>query len=115
MNKVFLSGYVTSEIMTKEVQGGIKVAKFKVLTRHWQKVDGKSKTLFEHHNIECWRNLAVYSEKNIRKGSRVVLEGKLHTERWIDEKGKHSFTIVNVKAIEVMSEHTPYHKQPENM
>jgi single-strand DNA-binding protein len=46
----------------------------------------------EWHNIVCWRNLAELSEKYIRKGSQIFVEGKIRTRNWTDQTGNKRYT-----------------------
>ena len=40
----------------------------------------------------CWRNLAELSEKYIKKGAQIFVEGKIRTRSWADQTGAKRYT-----------------------
>lgn len=51
----------------------------------------------EWHNIIMWDHNAELAEKYIRKGTRLLLEGKLRTRVWEDRNAlKHTITEIQV-------------------
>ena len=46
----------------------------------------------EWHNIVLWRGLAEISEKYLKKGDKVYIEGKLKTRSWQDQEGNNRYT-----------------------
>ena len=57
----------------------------------------------EWHNIVMWDAAAEFAEKYIRKGSRLLLEGKIRTRYWEDRNAiKHSTTSVYVDSFELL-------------
>ena len=76
----------------------IAVCSFSVATSetYKDKNSGERITQTEWHNIVLWRGLAETSEKYLRKGSKVYIEGKLKTRKWDDNQGitRYSTEIV---------------------
>lgn len=65
-----------------------KVALFTLATsERYRGKDGSVQEQTEWHNIVAWRQLADLSEKYIRKGTQVYIEGRLRTRSW-DSNGK---------------------------
>ncbi len=45
----------------------------------------------EWHNIVVWRSLAEFSEKYIKKGSQLFIEGKIKTRSYDDKTGNKRY------------------------
>ena len=57
----------------------------------------------EWHNIVMWDANAEFAEKYIRKGSRLLLEGKIRTRVWEDRNAiKHTTTNIYVDSFELL-------------
>ena len=62
----------------------------------------------EWHNIVAWRGLADISEKYIRKGSQLYIEGKLQTRAWEKDGIKRYSTEIYAETINLLG------KKPEH-
>jgi single-strand DNA-binding protein len=88
VNKVILLGNLGQDPDVTTLQSGMKVAKFSVATsesytdKQGQKVDNT-----EWHRVEMWDKLADISERYLKKGSTVYVEGKIKTEKYTDKDG----------------------------
>ena len=70
-----------------------KVATFRIATtERYTDRSGNRQENTEWHNIVAWRNSADFSEKFIRKGSQVFVEGRLRTRQWTDQTGANRYT-----------------------
>lgn len=87
INKVILVGNVGLDPEVRTTDSGIKVARLKVATteRQYNKQTNESKELTEWHTIILWRNLAEVTEKYVKKGSQLYIEGRLRTREWTDK------------------------------
>lgn len=57
----------------------------------------------EWHNIVMWDAAAEFAEKYIRKGSRLLIEGKIRTRYWEDRNAiKRSTTNIYVDSFELL-------------
>ena len=45
----------------------------------------------EWFNVEAWGKLGEICQQYLRKGRLVYVEGRLHTDRWEDEKGETQY------------------------
>lgn len=92
INEVRILGYLGDdpEIHTTQ-QGGEtrKLARFSVATsEYWtDKETGEKKEKVEWHRIVAFGKTAEVAEKYLMKGSLVLVQGKLRTERWQDSTG----------------------------
>ena len=92
-NKVILIGNVGKDPEVRHLETGIAVASFTLATRErYKNRNGELQDQTEWHNIVCWRNLAELSEKYIKKGAQIFVEGKIRTRSWADQTGAKRYT-----------------------
>ena len=92
-NKVILIGNVGKDPEVRHLETGIAVASFTLATtERYKNRNGELQDQTEWHNIVCWRNLAELSEKYIKKGAQIFVEGKIRTRSWADQTGVKRFT-----------------------
>ena len=78
MNKIFLLGNVGNEPEVKHLESGSTVANFSLATSSTYKdKSGEKITNTEWHKIVVWRKLAEIVEKYVKKGSKLLIEGKM--------------------------------------
>jgi len=98
INKVILVGHLGKDPEIRYTPNEIAVCSISIATSesYKDKSSGERKTITEWHNIVLWRGLAETSEKYLRKGSQVYIEGKLKTRKWVDKEGitRYSTEIV---------------------
>lgn len=94
INKVILVGNLGKDPEVRYLEGGTAVANFPIATTETFKDrnSGERKTSTEWHNIVVWRGLAEISEKYLKKGMQVYIEGKLRTRQWQDKDGNTRYT-----------------------
>lgn len=92
-NKVILIGNVGKDPEVRHLESGSAVASFTLATtERYKNKNGELQDQTEWHNIVCWRNLAELSEKYIRKGAQIFIEGKIRTRSWNDQNGTKRYT-----------------------
>jgi single-strand DNA-binding protein len=94
INKAILLGFVGKDPEIRNLEGGLKVANFSLATTDkWKdKESGEERDATEWHHIVIWRGLAEVTEKYVKKGSQLYLEGKIKTRKWTDKDGKDHYT-----------------------
>ncbi len=96
-NKVILVGNVGKDPEIRRFENNIK-ASFSLATSETYTPRGGDKvTQTEWHNIVAWRRLAELAENYIRKGSQILIEGKLRYRSYDDRDGNKRY-IVEVEA-----------------
>lgn len=103
INKVILVGNLGKDPEVMTYENGVKRAAFSLATTESYK--DKSDNWVEQtewHNIVLWRWLA---EKNLVKGDKIYLEGKIKTRSWDDENGNKRYTteIQGEKVLKISS------------
>lgn len=88
VNKVILIGNLGKDPEVRHLESGASVANFPIATTEsYKDKNGNRQDQTEWHNIVLWRGLADISEKYLRKGSQVYIEGKLRSRSWEDKEG----------------------------
>ncbi len=84
VNKVILIGNLGADPEIRHLQNGVSVANFRIATSetYKDKNTGEKREQTEWHSIVAWRGLAEITEKYLKKGSKVYVEGKLRTRKW---------------------------------
>jgi len=93
VNKVILIGNVGKDPEVKVLDNGVRVANFSLATTEIYKKDGNRFEQTEWHNIVLWRGLAEVSEKIVRKGALVYIEGKLRSRTWEDKEKIKRYSV----------------------
>ncbi|MCK4520888.1 single-stranded DNA-binding protein [Candidatus Parcubacteria bacterium] len=93
LNKVFLVGNLTSDPELRNTPTGQSVCNFRIATnRIWNdKATGQQQQKTEYHSIVAWRRLAEIASQFLKKGSLVLIEGRLETRSWEDPAGNKRY------------------------
>lgn len=92
LNKAFIIGNLTRDPELKSLPSGVQVASFSVATnRVWKDKNGAKQESADFHNIVVFGNQAESSSKFLKKGSQVLIEGRLQTRSWEDAEGKKMY------------------------
>jgi len=102
VNKVILIGNLGADPEVRHLQNGAAVANFRIATSETYKDrnTGEKREQTEWHNIVAWRGLAEITERFLRKGSKVYVEGKLRNRQYQDKDGNTRY-ITEVQADEM--------------
>ena len=88
MNRVTLVGNLGRDPAVKELADGIVVAKIALATTDvFRGKDGQVQANTQWHTVVFWRGLAKLASKYLRKGSLVLVEGKLMYRKYADKMG----------------------------
>jgi single-strand DNA-binding protein len=93
VNKVILIGNVGKDPEVKILENGVRVANFPLATTEIYKKDGSRQEQTEWHNIVLWRGLAEVTEKIVKKGATVYIEGKLRSRTWEDKDKVKRYSV----------------------
>ena len=117
VNKVILIGNVGSDPDVRYLERGVAIANFNLATteRGYTMQNGTQvpdKT--DWHAIVLWRNLAEWAERNIRKGMKLYVEGKLQTRTWEKDGQRRSKTEVIAENIQILYRPQEYQQQRDD-
>ena len=91
-NKVLILGNAGKDPEIRHLEGGAAVANFTVATTEvFRDRSGNRQERTEWHNIVCWRQLAEFAERFVKKGTQVFIEGKIRTREYNDQNGQRRF------------------------
>ena len=85
LNKVILIGNLTRDPELKAIPSGNKVCSFGLATnRVYKDKNGARQEKTEFHNIVVWGKTAENVAQYMKKGSQILVEGRLETRSWDD-------------------------------
>ena len=85
LNKAFIIGNLTRDPELKALPSGIKVCSFSVATnRVWKDKNGSRQEAADYHNVVVFGRQAETVAQYMKKGSQVMIEGRMQTRSWDD-------------------------------
>lgn len=91
INRVILIGNLGSDPEIRSMQGGDRFANLSLATSEsWRdKVSGEQRERAMWHRVVIYNaHQVAIAERYLSKGSKVYIEGSLHTRKWQDKSGK---------------------------
>jgi len=119
-NKVILVGNLTRDVELKYTPTGTAIAKFGLATNRTYKdnVTGENKQEVMFIDITDFGRSAEIANQYLRKGRRVLIEGRLVLDQWVDQTGqkrsKHSIVAEKVQFMENKSSEQSGYQQSYN-
>lgn len=104
MNKVIISGRLGQDPEVKYTKSGDAVCSFTVATtENWLDKNKEKQERTEWHRVVAWKKQAELCGEFIKKGSQVLIEGKIGTRSWEDKEGNKRYTTeITIAQIEFM-------------
>lgn len=90
LNKVQLMGNVTADPDLRFTTSGSAVLNFSVATNRRYKQGEEWKDEVSYHNVVVWRS-AEQLAKRIKKGTRVLIEGRIQNRSWEGNDGEKKY------------------------
>lgn len=92
LNKALVIGNLTRDPEMKSLPSGIQVTSFSVATnRVWKDKNGAKQESADYHNIVVFGRQAETVAQFLRKGSSVLVEGRMQTRSWDGPDGKKNY------------------------
>ncbi len=110
-NKVILVGNLTRDIEMRYSQNGLGIAKVGIATnRRFKTQQGEQKEEVCFVDLSMFGRTAEIANQYLRKGSKVLIEGRLVLEQWTDQQGqkrsKHSIAVDNLQMLDSKGENS---------
>ena len=89
LNHITIMGRLTRDVELRSTQSGVSVASFTVaVDRDFGARDGGER---QTDFIDCvaWRQTGEFVSKYFRKGSMIVVSGRLQSRKWQDREGNN--------------------------
>jgi len=107
-NKIILVGNLTRDIELRYTQGGMAIAKTAIATSRKFTANGEKKEEVCFVDITFFARSAEVANQYLRKGSKILVEGRLNFEQWADQNGqkrsKHSVTVETMQMLDSKGE-----------
>ena len=109
LNKATLIGNLGADPEVRTTANGARVATLSVATsRSWSSGSGERQEKTEWHRVVLWnskfRPLAETAEKDLKKGDKVYIEGRIEYRSWEDRDGNTRYTTeINVQEMIMLS------------
>lgn len=102
LNKVFLLGRLGQDPEMKYTANGHAMTTFSMATnRYWTDDSGEKQEKTEWHNVKVWRRQAEIANEFLRKGSLVLVEGRLETSKYEQDGVTKYFTAIVADSIQL--------------
>ncbi len=86
LNKAILIGNLTRDPELRSLPSGIKVCTFSIATnRVWKDKNGVRQESADYHNIVVFGRQAETVSQYMKKGSSILIEGRMQTRSWEDK------------------------------
>ncbi len=103
-NRIILVGYLTRDVELRYLPSGSALAKMGMATsRRYKKQDGSNGEDVCFVDISLFGRTAEVANQYLKKGSKVLIEGRLVFESWVDQTGqKRSKHIVAADSLTML-------------
>jgi len=93
LNQVTLIGNLGKDPEIRRLNNGDAVANFSIATSEkWtDKGSGEKRERTEWHRVVAWGKIAEIIEKYVKKGDKIMVQGKLQTRSW-EKDGHKNYT-----------------------
>src|SRR4051812_4396194 len=92
LNKALIIGNLTRDPELKSLPSGIQVASFSVATnRVWKDKNGAKQESADFHNVVVFGRQAEIVSQYMKKGSNILVEGRMQTRSWDGPDGQKRY------------------------
>ena len=103
-NKVILVGNLTRDIELRYAQSGTAIAKTAIATSRKFTQNGEKKEEVCFVDITFFGRSAEVANQYLRKGSKILVEGRLQFDQWVDQNGgkrsKHGVIVETMQMLD---------------
>ncbi len=92
LNKALIIGNLTRDPEERQMPSGVSVVNFSVATnRYWKDKNGARQEDTQYHNVVVFGAQAANCAQYLKKGSSVLVEGRMQTRSWDDADGNKKY------------------------
>ncbi len=104
-NKMILAGNLTRDIEMRNTPTGLAIANTGIVAnRRFKSKTGENKEEVLFLDITFFGRTAEVAQQYLRKGSKVLVDGRLKLDQWTDASGqkrsKHSLVVESMKMLD---------------
>jgi len=108
-NKVVLVGHLTRDVEIRYSQSGSAIGKVGIATsRKWKSQTGEQKDEVMFIDLTFFGRTAEIANQYLRKGSKVLIDGRLVFEQWTEQNGtkrsKHAVVVETMKMLDTKAD-----------
>jgi len=108
-NKVILVGNLTRDVEIRYTSSGSALSKVGIATnRRFKSATGEMKDETMFIDLTFFGRTAEIANQYLRKGSKVLVEGRLVLEQWVAQDGtkrsRHSITVENMQMLDTRAD-----------
>jgi single-strand DNA-binding protein len=116
-NKIILVGNLTRDIELRYSAGGMGIAKTAIATSRKFTSNGEKKEEVCFIDITFFGRSAEVANQYLRKGSKILVEGRINFEQWVDQNGgkrsKHSVTVETMQMLDSKGDNQQSQHKPQ--
>ncbi len=113
LNKAFVIGNLTRDPELKALPSGNKVCTFGMANnRIYKDKDGKKQEVPEFYNIVVFGRVAELAAQYLKKGSQVLVEGRMQTRSWEQDGQKKYKTEIVADTVQFGNRPSPSSSAP---
>jgi len=117
-NKVILVGNLTRDIELRYSQSGMGIANTAIATSRKFTSNGEKKEEVCFVDITFFARSAEVANQYLRKGSKILVEGRLNFDQWVDQNGqkrsKHSVVVETMQMLDSKGDNQSGYNAPSN-
>ena len=117
-NKVILVGNLTRDIELRYSQSGMGIANTAIATSRKYTSNGEKKEEVCFVDITFFARSAEIANQYLRKGSKILVEGRLNFDQWVDQNGqkrsKHSVVVETMQMLDSKGDNQGAAAYPSN-
>ncbi len=104
MNKVILIGNLGADVELKKTMAGTSVGNVSIATtERWTDGNGNRQEKTTWHRLVLWGKMAEIFDQYVKKGHKVMVEGKIVNNSYVNAKGQTIYTSeVEVESFEFL-------------
>ena len=107
-NKIIQVGNLTRDIELRYAQSGTAIANTAIATTRKFTSNGEKKEEVCFTDISFFGRSAEVANQYLRKGSKILVEGRLKLDQWVDQNGgkrsKHSIAVESMQMLDSKSD-----------
>ena len=118
-NKVILVGNLSRDVEVRYPQANLAISNTAIATsRKFKGQNGEQKEEVMFMDITFFGRSAEVAHQYLRKGSKVLIEGRLVLDQWVDQNGqkrsKHSVAVETMQMLDSKGDNASYAPAPQN-
>jgi len=117
-NKVILVGNLTRDIELRYSQAGMGIANTAIATSRKYTSNGEKKEEVCFVDITFFARSAEIANQYLRKGSKILVEGRLNFDQWVDQNGqkrsKHSVVVETMQMLDSKGDNAGANAYPQD-